>query len=151
MVTYSSYLPKTQNLPGSAGSIVMMNVLVTLFAGLAIFPAVFHSALNRMKGLHCCLPCCRLCLTGCRSARCFYQLSGGLFFAALTSAFSMVEIIVATVGKGDETKRKKLSWTSGLLIFLVGIPSCLSYGVLGDVHLFGKTFLILRISPSAMC
>lgn len=27
-------------------------------------------------------------------------------FAALTSAFSMVEIIVATIGKGDESKRK---------------------------------------------
>ncbi|MDR4341712.1 hypothetical protein FOS10_34720, partial [Bacillus thuringiensis] len=61
-------------------------------------------------------------------------------FAALTSAFSMVEIIVATIGKGNEKKRKKLSWTTGLLIFLVGIPCCLSYGVLSDVHIFGKTF-----------
>lgn len=26
------------------------------------------------------------------------------------------------------------------MIFLVGIPCCLSYGVLSDVHLFGKTF-----------
>ncbi|XYJ23136.1 hypothetical protein ACSE3M_16365 [Bacillus velezensis] len=50
MVTYSSYLPKTQNLPGSAGSIVVMNVLVTLFAGLAIFPAVFSFGFKPDEG-----------------------------------------------------------------------------------------------------
>nr|MDH3087417.1 sodium-dependent transporter [Bacillus velezensis]WEY80580.1 sodium-dependent transporter [Bacillus velezensis] len=144
MVTYSSYLPKTQNLPGSAGSIVLMNVLVTLFAGLAIFLAVFSFGFKPDEGptlLFTVLPAVfdRLPF----GSLFFISFLAVFFFAALTSAFSMVEIIVATVGKGDETKRKKLSWTSGLLIFLVGIPSCLSYGVLGDVHLFGKTFFDL--------
>ncbi len=118
-----------------------MNIIVTLLAGLAIFPAVFSFGFQPNEGptlLFTVLPAV------------FEQLPfGTLFFigflvaflfAALTSAFSMVEIIVATIGKGDEKKRKKLSWTSGLLIFLVGIPCCLSYGVLSDVHLFGKTF-----------
>ncbi len=141
MVTYSSYLPKTQNLPRSAGSIVLMNIVVTLLAGLAIFPAVFSFGMQPDEGptlLFTVLPAV------------FDQLPfGTLFFigflvaflfAALTSAFSMVEIIVATIGKGDESKRKKLSWTSGLLIFLFGIPSCLSFGVLGGVQIFDKTF-----------
>ncbi len=141
MVTYSSYLPKTQNLPRSAGSIVLMNIVVTLLAGLAIFPAVFSFGMQPNEGptlLFTVLPAV------------FDQLPfGTLFFigflvaflfAALTSAFSMVEIIVATIGKGDESKRKKLSWTSGLLIFLFGIPSCLSFGVLGGVQIFDKTF-----------
>ncbi len=150
MVTYSSYLPKTQNVPRSAASIVVMNIIVTLLAGLAIFPAVSHSVFSQMKVRHCCLQCFRLFLNSFRSAPCFYRLSRCVFICDLNLRFSMVEIIVATIGKGDEKKRIKLSWTSGLLIFLVGIPCCLSYGVLSDVHMFGKTFLILPILPSAM-
>ncbi|UTL73636.1 sodium-dependent transporter [Bacillus halotolerans] len=141
MVTYGSYLPKTQNIPRSAASIVVMNIIVTLLAGLAIFPAVFSFGLEPNEGptlLFTVLPAV------------FEQLPFGILFfigflvaflfAALTSAFSMVEMIVAIIGKGDETKRKKLSWTSGFLIFLVGIPSCLSYGIMSDVRIFDKTF-----------
>lgn len=50
MVTYSSYLSKTQNLPKSALSIVIMNLAVTLLAGLAIFPAVFSFGLKADEG-----------------------------------------------------------------------------------------------------
>ncbi len=42
MVTYSSYLKKDESLPYSAGSVVLMNIFVSLLAGLAIFPAVFR-------------------------------------------------------------------------------------------------------------
>jgi NSS family neurotransmitter:Na+ symporter len=64
-------------------------------------------------------------------------------FAALTSAFSMLEIIVAVISKGDPDKRKKWAWIIGLSIFLFGAPSALSYGVLSDLSIFGKTFFDL--------
>jgi NSS family neurotransmitter:Na+ symporter len=60
-------------------------------------------------------------------------------FAALTSAFSMIEIIVATISREASTKRKKYTWIIGGFIFIVGIPSCLSFGVLSDFEIFGKT------------
>ena len=41
MVTYGSYLSKQESLPRSVSSIVGLNVLISLLAGLAIFPAVF--------------------------------------------------------------------------------------------------------------
>ena len=41
MVTYSSYLPKEESLPRSAFSIVALTLVITLLAGLAIFPVVF--------------------------------------------------------------------------------------------------------------
>lgn len=85
-----------------------MNIIVTLLAGLAIFPAVFSFGFQPNEGptlLFTVLPAV------------FEQLPfGTLFFigflvaflfAALTSAFSMVEIIVATIGKGDEKEEKK--------------------------------------------
>ncbi|WP_330949042.1 sodium-dependent transporter [Virgibacillus sp. MG-45] len=140
MVTYSSYLPKDQSLPRSALSIVAMNIAIVLLAGLAIFPAVFSFGLEPDAGpvlLFHVLPTI------------FSQLPFGMFFfaaflivflfAALTSAFSMLEIIVAVISKGDIQKRKKWAWIIGLLIFIVGIPSALSFGVWSDISLFNKS------------
>ncbi|MEH6980308.1 hypothetical protein V7005_26145, partial [Bacillus pseudomycoides] len=60
-------------------------------------------------------------------------------FATVTSAISMLEISVASLTKKGKGKREKMALIVGLLIFVVGIPSALSYGVLSDVKLFGKT------------
>jgi neurotransmitter:Na+ symporter, NSS family len=144
MVTYSSYLPKDQSLPRSAASIVAMNIFIVLLAGLAVFPAVFSFGLEPGAGpvlLFNVLPTI------------FNQLPFGMLFfiaflvlflfAALTSAFSMLEIIVSVISKGDPALRKKWSWIIGLAIFAFGVPSALSYGVLSDVIIFGKTIFDL--------
>lgn len=140
MVTYSAYLSKKENLPRSATSIVVMNLVISLLAGLAIFPAVFSFGVEPTAGpglLFIVLPSV------------FEQIPfGGLFlvvflilflFATLTSAFSMLEIIVAVMTKGEQDKRKKMSWITGLLIFIVGIPSALSFGMLSEFKIFEKT------------
>lgn len=144
MVTYSSYLGKNEDLPKSASSVVSMNIIISILAGLAIFPAVFSFNFEPTEGpglLFVVLPAV------------FDKMPfGALFlfiflllflFAALTSAFSMLEIIVATITKDDQNKRKKITWIIGMLIFIVGIPSALSYGVLSDFTIFGKTFFDL--------
>src|SRR5699024_516715 len=64
-------------------------------------------------------------------------------FAALTSAFSMLEMIVSVISKGNVTKRKKWVWIIGLAIFAFGVPSALSFGLLSDVTLFDKTIFDL--------
>jgi neurotransmitter:Na+ symporter, NSS family len=140
MVTYSSYLPKNENLPQSAISIVSLSLMVAFLAGLAIFPAVFSFGLEPDAGpvlLFNVLPTV------------FNQMPFGVafliaflflfLFATLTSAFSLLEIVVAPAAKGDELKRKKFSWIFGLCIFIVGIPSTLSYGVLSHITLFDKS------------
>ena len=65
------------------------------------------------------------------------------FFATLTSAISMLEIVVASVAKDNEKKRPSASLLIGILIFAVGIPSALSFGIMSDVKIFGKTFFDL--------
>src|SRR5699024_11519009 len=50
MVTYSSYLEKDVNLTTSAGSVVTMNIFVSLLAGLAIFPVVFAFGFESTEG-----------------------------------------------------------------------------------------------------
>ncbi|MDT8860230.1 sodium-dependent transporter [Alkalihalobacillus sp. MEB130] len=144
MVTYASYLPKTQNLPKSMFSIILMNLLIVLLAGLAIFPGVFSFGLEPDAGpvlIFAVLPAV------------FSQMQFGLLFfiaflllflfAALTSAFSMIEIIVAAMTRKDRSKRKKATWIAGLSIFVVGIPSCLSYGLMSDVLVFNLTIFDL--------
>ncbi|MBT2643294.1 sodium-dependent transporter [Bacillus sp. ISL-41] len=144
MVTYASYLPKGESLAKSAFSVVGLNILISLLAGLVIFPAVFAFGLEPEAGpglVFVVLPAV------------FNELAfGGLFmtiflilllFATLTSAFSILEIIVAVLSKGDKDKRKKFSWIAGLLVFAAGIPNALSFGVLSEVKFFGKTFFDL--------
>lgn len=48
----------------------------------------------------------------------------------------MLEILVAVLSKGDIHKRKRFAWLGGIAIFIVGVPSALSYGVLSDVTIF---------------
>lgn len=144
MITYSTYLSKKESLPKSAISILLMNIAVVLLAGLAIFPAVFAFDMEPDAGpvlLFHVLPSI------------FSQLPYGMLFfflflivflfAALTSGFSMLEIIVAIISKGDKAKRKKWAWLIGLAIFVFGIPSALSYGVLADFKIFNRTFFDL--------
>ncbi|WP_017756257.1 sodium-dependent transporter [Calidifontibacillus oryziterrae] len=145
MVTYASYLSKQESLPRSVSSIVSLNLLISFLAGLAIFPAVFALGFQPNSGPS---------LVFIIFPAVFEQLSfGGFFlaaflilllFATLTSAFSILEIIVATISKGEAAKRKKSAWIAGLLVFIVGIPSALSYGVLGNfTPLFNKTIFDL--------
>lgn len=139
MVTYSSYLSKKESLIQPAISIVTMNLLIALLAGLAIFPAVFSLGLEPAEGpglLFVVLPAV------------FDQIIFGevfllgflalFLFATLTSAFSMLEIIVASMVKGKEEKRTKYAYMLGAFIFAVGIPSALSYSAFADILVFSK-------------
>lgn len=139
MVTYSSYLPKKESLIPPAFSIVGMNLFISILAGLAIFPAVFSLGFEPTEGpglLFIVLPSV---FEQMYFGTIFLLLFLFLFlFATLTSAFSMLEIVVAAVSKG-KGGRNRLSWIVGILIFLVGLPSALSFSMLADVSIFGKT------------
>ncbi|MGE7763974.1 sodium-dependent transporter [Peribacillus sp. NPDC096540] len=137
MVTYASYLSKEEDIAKSAFSVVGLNIFISLLAGLVIFPAVFALGFSPSSGpglVFVVLPAV------------FNEMAfGGVFmviflflllFATLTTSFSILEIVVAAMIKGDVTKRKKSSWIAGILVFLIGIPSALSFGVLSDVKIF---------------
>ncbi|RID85372.1 sodium-dependent transporter [Peribacillus asahii] len=140
MVTYASYLNKNEDLTKSALSVVGLNIFIALLAGLVIFPAVFALGFDPASGpglVFVVLPAV------------FNEIAFGsvfmfiffilILFATLTSAFSILEIVVAAMVKGDEAKRKKSSWTAGILVFIIGIPSALSFGILSHITLFNKS------------
>ncbi|MFC5602239.1 sodium-dependent transporter [Sporosarcina koreensis] len=141
MMTYASYLPKEEKLGQSAFNVSILNIFISLLAGIVIFPAVFALGQSPAEGpglIFVVLPAI------------FNEIPfGGFFlilffilllFATLTSSISMLEIVVSTGIQKKLERRKTAAWVFGLLIFIVGIPSALSFGVLSDVKLPGGTF-----------
>ena len=146
MITYGSYMKKDVNLEKSVRQIEIFDTGIAFFAGLMIVPAVFafsggdEAALGKGPGLmFITLP------------KVFESMKGGsiigaaffllVLFAALTSSISLMETVVSIV-------RDKIGWSRNktcilVLVFsiLLGLPSSLGFGVLGNITLGGMTFL----------
>ncbi len=138
MMTYASYLPKEEKLGHSAMNVAILNITISILAGLVIFPAVFalgHSPTEGPGLIFVILPAI------------FSQIPFGnvfmiiffilLLFATLTSSIAMLEIVVSSGIREKRERRRRASLIFGILIFIVGIPSALSFGVLSDVKIFG--------------
>ena len=140
MVTYSSYLKRDVSLTSSAGSVVGMNIFVSLLAGLAIFPVVFAFGYEPAEGpglLFIVLPSVFAQMP-------FGELFLSLFlilflFATLTSSFSLYEIIVAAFTANGKRSRKPVTWIAGLVIIIAAIPAALSSSSLAEFTIFGKS------------
>lgn len=133
MVTYSSYLKKDVSLRSSAGSVVGMNILVSLLAGLAIFPVVFAFGMSPDEGPGLLF----MVLPEVFGQMPFGQLFLALFlllflFATLTSSFSLYEIIVAALTANGKRTRVAVAWITGLIVFVAAIPSALSSSLLSS-------------------
>ncbi|WP_313799999.1 sodium-dependent transporter [Cytobacillus sp.] len=140
MVTYSSYLKKDVSLTSSASAVVGMNIFVSLLAGLAIFPVVFAFGYEPAEGpglLFIVLPAVFSQLPFGEVFLCLFLLL--FLFATLTSSFSLYEIIVSAFTANAKRSRSKVTWISGLIIFLAAIPAALSSSSLSDFMIFGKT------------
>jgi NSS family neurotransmitter:Na+ symporter len=121
MITYGSYINKKENLGTTALQVSIADTLIALIAGLAIFPAVFAFGIEPSAGpglVFITLP------------NVFSQLPFGtgfaiLFFsllavAALTSAISILEVIVAYLDEEFNWSRTKSSIIVAVAITAVG-------------------------------
>ena len=133
-VTYGSYLNKKESIPGSCIKVAVLDTMVAILSGIAIFPAVFAFGLEPGQGpglIFGTLPKVFSSITGGGFfAIAFFAL---VFLAALTSAIALLEVSVSYALERWKFGRKKTVIVTGVLIFLIGIPSALSFGVLGDV------------------
>ncbi|GHD56267.1 transporter [Thalassobaculum fulvum] len=140
--TYGSYLPRTVGLPASAIAIVVGDTLFALVAGLAIFPAVFAFGVDPKAGPELAfitLPQIFLAMPGGR-------IVGTLFFfllaaAALTSMLSMLEVPVAVAMRRLRLRRRTAALAAGALVFLLGLPSALGFGLLSGIRIAGRGIL----------
>lgn len=142
MLTYGSYLPRTVRLPGVASMIAISDTLIALIAGLVIFPAVFSFGVDPATGpalVFIVLPDIFGAMPGgAMLGLAFFVL---LSAAALSSAVSLLEVLVAYVIRRWKWSRPRAAFTVTAFVFLVGVPVSLGYGLFAEVQLFGRTIL----------
>ncbi|MET1254144.1 sodium-dependent transporter [Aliikangiella maris] len=131
LITYGSYVAKTDNIVSSAASITLVDVGVAVLAGFMIFPFVFSQGIEPNGGpglIFATLPGVFQSLGGILGViiGAFFFLL--LSFAAFTSTISLLEVPTAYMVDEHNIDRRIAAWLIALLIFLIGIPSMLSYG-----------------------
>ena len=135
LITYGSYVRKSDNIITSAAFITLADVGIALLAGLMIFPLIGYMSGGTMEGvgggpglIFVTLP------------QIFGSIGGGLgiaagtvffvllCFAALTSTVSLLEVPVAYVVDEMEIRRSRAVWIVASVVFIVGLPSLLGNG-----------------------
>jgi NSS family neurotransmitter:Na+ symporter len=131
MLTYGSYVDEEADLVASTLLIAVGDVGAALVAGLVVFPIVFSFGLEPTLGTELAfttLPTAFATMPAGRPvAAAFFGL---LFFAALSSAVALLEVGVAAATNATRLGRPR---TTALLtggVFLLGVPSALSYSPL---------------------
>ncbi|MCQ2957579.1 MAG: sodium-dependent transporter [Candidatus Gastranaerophilales bacterium] len=144
ILTYGSYLKKEDNIAKSAFTIIVADTIFAILAGVMIFPAVFSFGLQPDSGAS---------LVFITLPKIFAQMQYGglvalgffflLFFAALTSGISIVEVPVAVMIEKFNISRKKAAAIMFAIIGLLSVPVTLSFSALKDFKILGKTLFDL--------
>ncbi|MBY6031172.1 sodium-dependent transporter [Halomonas sp. DP8Y7-1] len=138
MIAYGSYLGEKVDLIKTARTVVIMDTVIALGAGLAIFPIVFANELDLASGpslIFVTLPLA------------FGNMGGGLIlglmffllltFAALTSAISLLEPVVEFVEERTPLSRSASTVVAGIGAWALGIAALLSFNLWSEPVLFG--------------
>ncbi|MBU4491284.1 MAG: sodium-dependent transporter, partial [Euryarchaeota archaeon] len=140
MLTYGSYM-RDENIVKSAGIITVSDLMIAILGGFVVFPIVFSFGVDPAAGVQLAFvtlpPIFQEMSFGFLFGAVFFLL---LFFAALTSAVSMLEVPVATLIDSYGFERKKATSIISIVIILIGLPSALSYTAL-KLELFGTPLL----------
>jgi NSS family neurotransmitter:Na+ symporter len=145
MTTYGSYMPDGTKIVPNATRVALADTIVSLLAGLAIFPAVFAFGGTPAGGPGLLFNTIPLI---------FSQMPmGGLFtmvffiltaIATIGAMVSLIEVPVAWIVEKGHMKRHVAAILTGVVMFVLGIFATLSQNpVLADVKFFGKTFFDL--------
>jgi neurotransmitter:Na+ symporter, NSS family len=137
MVTYGSYLRKGEDLVKTAITVALMDTAVALIAGLVIFSVIFTYDLEPGGGPSLMFQTLPML---------FSKLEGGYYFsiaffslvtfAALTSAISLLEVVVTYLVEQFNMPRVKATLSAGFTAFVIGIFCALSFNVLSDFHIY---------------
>ena len=146
MMTYGSYLHPDDDAASASAKIAGLDTFVALLACMILFPITFSFGMEAQAGPGLVFASIPVALS---------QTSGGqllmiafffmLFFAALTSGISLLEVVASTAIEQFGTTRRTGTLITGLMIVVLGIPCALS-GVKGSffnetwASVFSKNF-----------
>jgi NSS family neurotransmitter:Na+ symporter len=139
LLTYAAYLPEEADIVRSSVVIAIGDTLVALLAGLMIFPIVFAHGLDPTEGPG---------LIFVTLSAAFGSMPGGafigtvffilVFFAALSSSLSMLEVCVARFAERGDYSREKAAVLAGIAIFFIGFITVFSFNIWEDVRPLGS-------------
>jgi NSS family neurotransmitter:Na+ symporter len=138
MMVYGSYMPKNASIGSTVITVAVLDTLVALVAGMAIFPIVFANQLDPGAGpglMFVTLPVAFGSMIG-------GQLFGFLFFvmvavAAWSSAISLMEPSAAWMVERFGMSRTKACGLLGLFGWSLGLMALTSFNVGKDILIFG--------------
>lgn len=144
LLTYASYFKDDEHLVRSATWVAVLDTLVALLAGVMIFPIVFSFGMQPEAGpklVFEVLP------------NIFQHMPGGyvwsvlffvlLFVASLTSTISMSEISITFFQEERHMSRNQATGLNTGIAMVLGVLCALSFNVLSDFTVCGKTLFDL--------
>ena len=148
MLTYASYLSQQENLPNESLVVAVVDFGVAFVAGLAVFPLIFALGLETQVGestvgaLFITLPSAFAELGGAGRVVAFVFFAA-LLVGALTSAISLLEVVVSSAIDSFGWSRPVAAIALGQAIALLGLPAAMDLQVLGWMDtLAGNLFLV---------
>jgi len=148
MLTFGSYLGPDNHLPNESTIIAGADIGIAFLAGLVVFPMIFALGLSdKVSGstvgaLFITLP------QAFAEMGAVGRVVGVLFFAslvvgALTSAISLLEVVVSTVIDGLGWPRRNAAISAGAAITLLGVPAAWSLDILDVMDQVANNLFLL--------
>ncbi len=138
IMMYGAYLPKKISITGSAVAIMIADTGIALISGLVIFPIVFANNLTPSAGPGLIFQTLPIAFShmpyGTFFATLFFIM---LFFAAFTSAISLLEPSVSWIMEFFKLSRAKAVCIAGFVIWLLGLGTVFSFNIGANIKLFG--------------
>ena len=146
LYTYGSYLEKDVDIEKSTKQVELFDTAIAILAGLMVIPAVFAFSTEAAEILQAGPSLMFITLPKVFASMGAGTIAGILFFllvffAALTSAISLLETSVSSLSQQFHISRNKAIVIMAFVMLAFGTTSCLGYGVWDFISIFGMAFL----------
>ena len=148
MLTFASYLDRSHNLPAESLMVAATDFMVAFVAGLVVFPMIFafglHSAVgdSTIGALFITLPKA-FAEMGPMGRFVGFAFFSALLVGALTSAISLLEVIVASTIDALGWERKKAALVTGAVVMATGLPAAFELRVLDWMDKIAGNLLLI--------
>lgn len=141
MLTLGTYLPANAPLVRLGLTVILMDTVFSLIAGVAVFALIFSAGLDPAPGLALIFQLLPQALPASTSgvwiAVMFFAM---LFIITLSSATTLLETVTRFVMERQRTTRAFAATSGALVIWCVGLGTLLSFSVLQDYRWLGRNF-----------
>ncbi|MTI14292.1 sodium-dependent transporter [Sansalvadorimonas verongulae] len=138
LMAYGAYMPGKQSIPKAISVVVLLDLLVSILTGIAIFSVVFSNGVDPSSGPGLMF----ITLPGALNAMPMGDIVLPVFFclfiiATWTSSINLAEPLVASTARYFSLSRSKASFAVGCVIWLLGLIPVFSFNEWKDIHVAG--------------